>query len=89
MDSRTHMYKDQIKITNKYCERLINSVENPKADTVLRCLACVISSRMRMFVRELTQMSIYNMLGEIPALKRYRATERKQIAAAIKMFTEY
>lgn len=87
MDSRTHMYKDQLRVTNKYCERLL-AHETDKTETVIRCLSCVIASRMRMFVRDMNQTNIYNMLAELPSLKKFKAAERKQIAQAVKVFTE-
>lgn len=89
MDSKTHMYRDLLRVTNKYCERLISNTEDPKDETVLRCLACIVASRMRMFVRDMNNTtSIYNMLTEIPALRKFKAAERKQIAQAVRVFVE-
>lgn len=87
MDSKTHMYKDILGVTNRFLEKYLGETTS-EFDAVTKGIAGIISSRMRIFVRPMPEADVYRLVSDIPALKKTKAKDRHAIAKAIKIFVE-
>ena len=84
--SRNHMYTEMIIKSDEACRKLMRADDNDANALYLKCLAVIIVSNFRMFIREKSEIEIYQTLKEIPALTKIRANEKHRIAGYIKEF---
>lgn len=77
--SNSHMFKDMLNRTNESCKTLICSEKNAE-ELYLKCLALIVVSNMRIFLRDKSELEIYKLLKEVPALVKMKAAEKHQVA---------
>lgn len=80
------MFRDQFNVANRYVERLLQN--NDDTDMEAKAIAGIISSRLRIFVRPMSESEVYKLLGEMPSLKKHKAAMRHTIAKVIKSFVD-
>lgn len=81
-----YMYQAMLELADKDCSTLIKAEDNNANTLYLKALALVIVSRLRPFLRELSELEIYKLTKEIKSLNKVKATDRHTISSFIKEF---
>lgn len=78
-----YMYKSMLEKADNECGLLHKAEDNSLEALYLKCLALIITSRLRSFLRGKSELEIYRETKEIKSLARLRANERHTVASYI------
>lgn len=84
--SNKYMFQAMLELADKDCSTLIKADDNNANTLYLKALALIIVSRLRPFLRELSEIEIYKLTKELTALNKVKAAERHAISSYIKQF---
>ena len=84
--SNKYMFQAMLELADKDCYALIKAEDNNANTLYLKAIALIIVSRLRPFLRELSELEIYKLTKEIKALNKVKATDRHTISNCIKEF---
>lgn len=84
--SNKYMFQAMLELADQDCSTLIKAEDNNANTLYLKALALIIVSRLRPFLRELSELEVYKLTKEIKALNKVKATDRHTISSYIKQF---
>lgn len=84
--SKSHMYTDMLIKADGQCRSLIRAEDNDNHTLLLKAIATIICGNLRMFIRDKSEIEVYQTLKEIPSLKKIHATDKHRIATYILEF---
>lgn len=86
MPNNKYMFNAMLELANKDCTKLNKAEDNDIAKLYLKAIALIIVSRLRPFLRELSEIETYKLTKELTALNKIKADERHAISSYIKDF---
>lgn len=81
-----HMFRDMMNRANALIVDLFEQEQDPRSVVVIERVANILISRLRRFLRTMSDDEIYELTKNIPALKRLRAIEKRLLSKTIKKF---
>ena len=86
LSSDKHMYLDMQRTCDRLIAELIAEPNDIKNIVTIERIANILISRMRKFLRVMTEDDILVLLKELPSLKKMRVADKKVLVKTIKRF---
>ena len=86
LSSDKHMYLDMQHTCDRLIAELIAEPNDIKNIVTIERIANILISRMRKFLRVMTEDDILVLLKELPSLKKMRVADKKVLVKTIKRF---
>ena len=86
LSSDKHMYLDMQRTCDRLITELIAEPNDIKSIVTIERIANILISRMRKFLRIMTEDDILVLLKEIQSLKKMRVSDKKLLVKTIKRF---
>ena len=86
LSSDKHMYLDMQRTCDRLIAELITEPNDIKNIVTIERIANILISRMRKFLRVMTEDDILVLLKELPSLKKMRVADKKVLVKTIKRF---
>lgn len=81
-----HMFKDQKEKADELIGKLVQSEDDFKNIVMIERIGNILIIRLRKFIKEMDENEIYEMLKELPSLKKMRAPQKHKLAGIVKEF---
>lgn len=86
LSSDKHMYLDMQRTCDRLISELIAEPNDIKNIVTIERIANILISRMRKFLRTMTELEIFELTKELPSLKKMRIADKKLLAKTIIRF---
>ena len=86
LSSDKHMYLDMQRTCDRLIAELIAEPNDIKNIVTIERIANILISRMRKFLRTMTEPEIFEFTKELPSLKKMRIADKKLLAKTIIRF---
>ena len=84
--SDKHMFLDMQRTCDRLISELIAEPNDIKSIVTIERIANILISRMRKFLRPMTEPEIFELAKELPSLKKMRVADKKLLAKTIIRF---
>lgn len=79
----SYMHKAMLEKVDQECGMLQRATDNSNENLYLKCLALIIVSRLRVFLRGKSELEIYTATKGVKSLNKLRANERHTVASFV------
>ena len=86
LSSDKHMYLDMQRTCDRLIAELIAEPNDIKNIVTIERIANILISRMRKFLRTMSESEIFELAKELPSLKKMRVADKKILAKTIIRF---
>ena len=86
LSSDKHMYLDMQRTCDRLIAELIAEPNDIKNLVTIERIANILISRMRKFLRTMSESEIFELAKELPSLKKMRVADKKLLAKTILRF---
>ena len=86
LSSDKHMYLDMQRTCDRLIAELIAEPNDIKNIVTIERIANILISRMRKFLRTMSESEIFELAKELPSLKKMRVADKKLLAKTIIRF---
>ena len=86
LSSDKHMYLDMQRTCDRLIAELIAEPNDIKNLVTIERIANILISRMRKFLRTMSESEIFELAKELPSLKKMRVADKKLLAKTIIRF---
>ena len=86
LSSDKHMFLDMQRTCDRLISELIAEPNDIKNIVTIERIANILISRMRKFLRTMTESEIFELTKELPSLKKMRIADKKLLAKTIIRF---
>ena len=86
LSSDKHMFLDMQRTCDRLISELIAEPNDIKNIVTIERIANILISRMRKFLRTMTELEIFELTKELPSLKKMRIADKKLLAKTIIRF---
>ena len=86
LSSDKHMYLDMQRTCDRLIAELIAEPNDIKNIVTIERIANILISRMRKFLRTMSESEIFELAKELPSLKKMRVADKKILAKTVSRF---
>ena len=86
LSSDKHMYLDMQRTCDRLIAELIAEPNDIKNIVTIERIANILISRMRKFLRTMSESEIFELANELPSLKKMRVADKKLLAKTVIRF---
>ena len=86
LSSDKHMYLDMQRTCDRLIAELIAEPNDIKNIVTIERIANILISRMRKFLRTMSESEIFELAKELPSLKKMRVADKKLLAKTVIRF---